>query len=325
MLSIDALKLPPTLPHPKAISSWKQTKAEYEPDCWEFQYDLYRYLELLSDDALVQRYSEIVRNMHAIVSAERDVIPINSFLSSWYWFRKEHQTRYEFALRNLPFHTPLPVIAPRGLTAAPARPRSPNAGDVLFRYGEHKWLQGLIDFGRLRMRSAGDYALMEKDPARQDDEQTKHSYSPGRHVTITFPDGKKLHPIGDVKQSVSGTDYFLYCVSMDWDTMLFEQFSDSDCCVIIKRPEEFARRLERAAASKLPGWYFYNGPIEYFDPYEQVTRQRIDNAMSKDFRFAYQREHRFLLAGLGKAATGYIDLEIGPLHDIAELHMRPAA
>jgi hypothetical protein len=51
-------------------------------------------------------------------------------------------------------------------------------GDVLFRYGERKWLQGLLDFRRLRMKSAEEYALMEKDPARQDDERVKHSYSP---------------------------------------------------------------------------------------------------------------------------------------------------
>jgi hypothetical protein len=45
--------------------------------------------------------------------------------------------------------------------------------------------------------------------------------------------------------------------------------------------------------------------------------------MSKDFRFAYQKEYRFLFAGFGKVAAGYVDLELGPLHDIAELHMRP--
>ena len=39
--------------------------------------------------------------------------------------------------------------------------------------------------------------------------------------------------------------------------------------------------------------------------------------MSKDFRFAYQRETRFLWAGFGRAATGHINLELGPLTDIA--------
>lgn len=45
--------------------------------------------------------------------------------------------------------------------------------------------------------------------------------------------------------------------------------------------------------------------------------------MSKDFRFAYQREYRFLFAGFGKQATGAQYLELGSLRDIAELHLRP--
>ncbi|MBS4005007.1 MAG: hypothetical protein AB7F72_03720 [Afipia sp.] len=323
MPDIPTLPLPSVLPHSDAIKSSKQTKTDYESDCWEFQYEIHRYLGRITDDALRARYDNIVRNMHAIISDDRNVIPIHSFLSSWYWYRKEHQTRYEFALRNVPLHRPLPIVAQRDSSAAPARPRGPNAGDVLFRYGERKWLQNLMDFGRLRMKSAQEYALMEKDPARQDDERVKHSYSPGEYISLTMPDGLQVRPIGDLKYSTSGTDYFLYCVSMDWDSVLFDQFSGTDCCVVIKEPDEFARRLEHAAKNLLPGWYFHHCPIEYFDTYERRSKERIDNAMSKDFRFAYQKEYRFLFAGFGRPATGFIDLELGPLHDIAELHMRP--
>lgn len=324
MPDIPTLPLPSILPHSDAIRSWKQTTTDYESDCWEFQYEIHRYLGRVDDEALRVRYDNIVRNMHAIISEDRNVIPIHSFLSSWYWYRKEHQTRYEFALRKLQLHRPLPLIAKRDLTAAPVRPRSPNAGDVLFRYGERKWLQVLLDFGRLRMRSAEQYALMETDPARQDDERVKHSYSPGQYVTLTMTDGQVVRPVNDLKCSTSGTDYFLYCVAMDWDPYLFDEFSGTDCCVVIKDPDEFGRRMERAAASQLPGWYFHHCPIDYFDTHERRPRERIDNAMSKEFRFAYQREYRFLFAGFGRSAAGHIDLELGPLHDIAELHDRPA-
>lgn len=325
MRNIPILALPSVLPAPEAIRSWKQTKTDYEPECWEFQYEIYRYLGRVSDDILRARYDSIVHNMHAIISDDRNVIPLISFLSSWYWYRKEHQTRYEFSLRNLPLDRPLPVIGRRNLNGAPARPRSPNAGDVLFRYGERKWLQGLVDHGRLRMRSAAEYALLEKDTARQDDENVKHSYSPGQYVTLTMPDGRQVRPTSDLKYSTSGTDYFLYCVSMDWDPLLFDEFSPADCCVVIKNPDEFGRRLERATADRLQGWYFHHCPIEYFDTHERRLRERIDNAMSKDFRFAYQKEYRFLFAGLGQAAIGHIDLELGSLRDIAELHTLPAS
>jgi hypothetical protein len=168
------------------------------------------------------------------------------------------------------------VIAKRDLSVAPARPRSPNAGDVLFRYGERKWLQSLLDFGRLRMKSAEEYALMEKDAARQDDERVKHACSPREYITITLPDGRQVRPTSDLKYSTSGTDYFLYCVSMDWDPQLFDDFSGTDCCVVIKNPDEFIRRLERAAANLLPGWFFHHCPIEYFDTHERRSKERIE-------------------------------------------------
>ncbi|MDX3969177.1 MAG: hypothetical protein QHD01_21630 [Bradyrhizobium sp.] len=95
-----------------------------------------------------------------------------------------------------------------------------------------------------------------------------------------MPDGQVVRPTSDLKYSTSGTDYFLYCVAMDWDPYLFDKFSGTDCCVVIKDPDEFARRMEQAAASQLLGWYFHHCPIDYFDTHERRSRERIDNAMS---------------------------------------------
>jgi hypothetical protein len=166
---IGRLALPGILPHPRALASGKENVTTYDPELWELEYVTHRYLGRIDETALRVRYDNIVRNMRAIISEDRLVIPIRTFLSSWYWYRKEHQTRLEFALRGLTLNRDLPVSV-RDLSAAPARPRSPNSGDVLFRYGERKWLKELVEFGRLRIKAAREYALMEKDPARQDDE-----------------------------------------------------------------------------------------------------------------------------------------------------------
>lgn len=311
---IDRLALPPTFPSAETMASLKESATNYDPEFWEFEYVPLRYLENLDEAALRIRYDAILRNMQSIISADRHVIPIRTFLSSWYWYRKEHQTRAEFAMRGLPLHRPLPVIQVRDLSSAPARPGSPNRGDVLFRYGERKWLKEMVEFGRLRIKAARDYAFMESDPARQDDELTKRSFSPGKHITITFPDGRTSKPIGDMQRSVSGIDYFVYCVANDWDPDLFADFK-AEACVVIRNLDEFARRLKQAA-TPLSDWYFHYNPVQYFDPYERTRREYFDNAMSKDFRFAYQRETRFLWAGNGRPAHGIIDLELGPLHDI---------
>jgi hypothetical protein len=312
---IDRLVLPGTLPRPEAMASLNENLTNYDPEFWELEYVSFRYLENLDEVALRARYDSILRNMQSIVSPDRHVIPIRTFLSSWYWYRKEHQTRAEFVMRGLSLHIPLPEIKAHDLSLAPARPGGPNRGDVLFRYGERKWLKEMVECGHLRIKAAREYALMESDPARQDDELTRRSFSPGKHITITFPDGKTSKPIGDLKRSVSGIDYFVYCVANEWDPDLFADFK-AEACVVIRNPDEFAKRLKQAAAS-LSDWYFHYNAVQYFDPYERTAHEYFDNAMSKDFRFAYQRETRFLWAGNGRSAHGFIDLELEPLHDIA--------
>jgi hypothetical protein len=322
MQELETLKLPGALPSANAMKSWGHSSHSYEPEVWEFEYKVRRFLGRVSDEAVRARYDAIVRNMQAIVEEDRNVIPINSFLSSWYWYRKEHQTRYEFQLRALSLERPLPVLNASPRDTGPARPRGPNAADVLFRYGMLGHLEDLLGRGSLRIKAAREYALMELDPARKDDEVSKHSFSPGDYTRVTREDGRPIKVIGDVKHSVTGADYFAYCVSGDWDAGLFDDFG-VDCCAVIHNPDEFARRMEIAAKQQLPGWYFHHNPVHYFDPYEPGVNEHIDNAMAKDFRFAYQKEYRFLLASLqGHRAEGIKALELGPLGDIVTLHPR---
>src|SRR4051794_23095922 len=103
-MPIQVLPLPSTLPSPEAIKSWGQNEVFYEADFWMLEYHSHRYLGRVNDSSLIARYDAIVRNMLSIIADERHVITIHSFLSSWYWYRKEYQTRLEFALRDLPLH-----------------------------------------------------------------------------------------------------------------------------------------------------------------------------------------------------------------------------
>lgn len=322
MLEIEPLKLPGVLPHRDAIKGWGHNRHSYDPELWELEYRTRHYLSRVSDAGVQARYEAIARNMRAIIGEDRNVIPINSFLSSWYWYRKEHQTRLELKLRGLPLLCE-PLLRTGSREAAPARPRHPNAADVLFRYGKRSDLERLLARGEMRVKAAREYFLLERDPARQDDEVQKHSYLPGDYTRVTREDGTPIKVIGDLKSSVAGADYYAHCVSCDWDRELFDDFG-VDCCAVIRDPEEFARRMELAAHEQLGGWYFHHNPLNYFDPYEPTVNERIDNAMAKDFRFAYQKEYRFLLASFqGHRAESFKTLELGPLVDIVTLHDRP--
>jgi hypothetical protein len=321
MLLVPSLTLLASLPHTNAMKSFGSNRHAYESEFWELQYQAYRYLGRMSDADLVVRHESIIRNMKALLTTDRDIIPIQSFLSSWFWFRKKHQTRLEFLLRGI--SVPAPPDAgslTSTLSAAPIRPLHPNAADVLFRYGQRKDLSSMLSDGAIRIGPASHYKNMQGDLARFDEECSKTSLLPGQHTRVTTMDGRNIPVIGDVSRSVSAPNYYALCMSCDWDLSLFDDFG-ADCCVIIKDPETFAVRLETTFAPVLPGWYFHHNPVEYFDPYETTRNGYFDATMCKDFRFAYQREYRFLwFSQQGEEAGDFKFGKVGSLGDIAELH-----
>lgn len=324
MLFVPPLILPETLPSDWAIRSGRETRHNYDPELWELQYQTYRYLERVSDDELTARYLGILKNMRSIVSRDRHVIPIVSFLGSWYWYRKEHQTRYEFYLRGVD----LPAEPPEGILDnlqpnAPARPRHPNAGDLIFRYTAAHWAQQMVDNGVLRLTPASYYGRSEMNVARKDIECEKTSYMPGKHVLVTTLDGRDIPVNGNVSHAISAPDYYVLSMSCDWDDALFDDFGDA--CILIHNPKGFAGLLSRAASAQLPGWYFHHNPIEYFDPYEMIPNHGVTAGNSKDFAYAYQREYRFQWMPLnGQLTRGYIDLELGPLKYFVQMHEKPS-
>lgn len=261
--------------------------------------------------------------MTMLVSSERDLIPINSFLSSWYWFRKEHQTRLEFALRHidLPVEAPVDVHFDNAHAGAPVRPRHPNAGDVIFRYGKRSHIEGIVHDGAIRISPASSYKAMEDDTALQDTEESKASFQQGERTRITSHAEGRIPGMDDDELTASSTDYYVFCASCDWDRNLFTSFDGADACLIIKDVEEFGRRLESAASARLSGWRCFHGPVHYFDPYERVGYERINLGISKDFKYAYQREYRFLWMPLDDQPTyGPLDLNLGNVGELLVMH-----
>ena len=320
MKKLCSLKLPDTFPHEEAIKSWNQNIHDYEPEFWEFQYEIYRYLKNVSNENLINRYKELCRNFEVLTGRERHIIPVNSFLSSWYWYRKEHQTRYELFLRELP----LPVSKPKprqefkGLFSSGL----PNSGDVLFRYGHIRYMKQIVEEGKIRISPASKYNDGCMLDPRTDDEMNKHCWTLGEHIKIETQDGKQIPIIGDLKRTTSASNnYYTLCFSCDFEPMNFELFG-YDSCVVINNPDEFAFRLERGTKSILPRWYFHHNPIEYFDPYEPIKNQYFSATMCKDFSYAYQKEYRFLWDPFKNGnAEDYFEVNLGSLRDICELYV----
>jgi hypothetical protein len=111
-------------------------------------------------------------------------------------------------------------------------------------------------------------------------------------------------------------------MTCDWHPDLFTDFK-ADACIVIKDADLFARRIEVAASSQLPGWRFYHNPVEYFDPYQILINEHFDAWTFKDFKFAYQREYRFIWVPQHDAVPdGFKFLRLGNLSDLAEVHAK---
>jgi len=321
MQKIQPLEPPEQLPTLGTLKSWGQNEYDYEPEFWELQYEICRYLKNVADDILDERYRDLHRNFCILVRPERHIIPVNSFLSSWYWYWKEHQTRYEFFLRNLPL--PLPLPCPRGNFTAPLRPKGPNSCDIVFRYGNSQFMKPFVESGEIRISPASVYKDGLVSDPRTDDELNIHRYLTGQHTRITTKEGTEITIIGDLHETYSiPMNYYTLCMSSDFEPQIFEEFG-YDSCVIIKDPNQFAARLEASTKSLLPNWYFHYNPVEYLDPYEPCKNQHLDPVMCKDFRFAYQMEYRVIWHPQDHgSAKDYIVVRIGSLEDICELYIR---
>jgi hypothetical protein len=320
MQSCAALPLPQSLPHPKAIASTGATVEQYQPAQWEYEYRTRRYLSRVIQGDLERRHDEIRRNLMTLSHSDRDVIPITSSDSSWFWIRKEFQTRLEFSLRSIPL--PDPQFVPHAPQAVPERGSYPNASDVLFRFGKKIHLLPMLTGGAVRLGSATSYVTMENDAARRDEETIKSAYLPGDHARVSHVDGREIPVVGDITRQFSTPNYYMLCLSSDWDNSTFDSFKDTDSCLVVRDTEKFGQRTLGACLKTYPESVGGLVPVHYFDPHEMRPREPRDPALMKDFRFAYQQEWRLICTPGLPSTEPAIFVNVGPLADIAALYNR---
>jgi hypothetical protein len=314
--AIPRITVPSVKPHEKAINN----KHEYDQDFWELDYAMTGYLSGVLDDELFSRHLAIIKNMQSLTSPDRHTIPISCFLSSWYWFRKEHQTRYEMAKRDLPLPAEtkdLPLLEPTNQRTH-IRPIRPNAGNILYRYTEPKFAEAFLKKGSVYLSCATKMSSHKGDKARFDIETSKSRFSSKDNIKFTTMGGKNIPIISDLKRTSSSPDYYLFCVSTDYDPILLNELGGA--CVAIKDPEKFSLKLQQWGEVNMPDWFFGEFPIEYYDPYEHIKNHVTAASMTKGFEFAYQREFRFAFGSTaGLNAVPIPPIELGNLEDIAEI------
>jgi hypothetical protein len=317
--SVERCELPSQLPSESSMRSWGQNFHNYDPEVWDLEYISLRYLEDLYDEDLFARHKHIIKNLIHIASEQRDIIPSVSPLSSWYWYRKEHQTRVEMALRGLD------ASAPKNLgmvedTSRPACPIGfPNGTNLLLKFGEHKHMKNMILYGEIKFSPARYFEDTYIEKARHDIEYEKSVFTPGSRVRIIDPRGNESPIIGSLKTTYSGPFYHMACFTCEWQCTMFSDFN-ANSCVMITDPEEFFRRIYNAKEAQYAGWHFHHNPIQYYDPYEIYRDTYVSQAMSKDFKFSYQKEYRVIFSNHKNSdAPDWQILRIGNCRDIMQL------
>ena len=118
-------------------------------------------------------------------------------------------------------------------------------------------------------------------------------------------------------------DYWMFCMADILDQRLFADFA-ADSCVIIRR-KPFVERLLSRTRLLLPNVNTFFGYVNYIDPLGALParvplNRSLPVHMTKVFRYAYQREIRFVCKP--KRHREHLEarpLVIGPISDISEL------
>lgn len=292
-------------------------------EIWEFAYQVHRYLKNYSDADLEARFRDILKSEHYLKDWLDSRAPITVYNSPLYWQRKLFLIRKEYGLRGvIPPTVELPQTKPlNDVMQAAGRQK-----DIIVRYDKKKFAQGVYEHGRLRVKLATEFADGSLTDAQRDTEREKTRRHLGSSVTITTQDGRKIPVIGDLyRTSTYAPNYngYTWCASNALDAYMFDEF-EADACVVIHDAEAFSKRLNSAMQKHLTGWYFHHNPIMYFDPPEPISPNEYQDAfMTKEIRYAYQKEYRFLwvpTSGQRVPECKYFDIELGSLADLADYH-----
>lgn len=288
-----------------------------------------RFMRHLTDQQIQRRLSDITANLTRVTD-QGLIAPLLPGDPLVYWTARFTEVMEEIALRYGPY--------PAGLAEGRIRPSNlPGSLDrrnlgtprelrkkrqstaFLVKYGREKFLRPALERGSLRISPASAYLDPSLNAAVRDDELSAEidyavfSLPPVAEVARRASPGARIR----ATQRMT-TNYYVFCTSRALELRLLSDF-DGDSCLVVHDIPLFSRRLQSTISRALPGWSVNNGDVNYYDPL-QVMPGQVNLPLSKHFRYAYQREYRFVW--LPPESQGRLDplhVELGRLDDIAEI------
>lgn len=304
-------------------------------EMWRQSYRNYHYCRHLSEPELKQRFRDVFLNLLRLTPKAQIGLPAidaegAKWMELWTHVLEEMAQRYgpypNGMTRDILHDEPIPdFVGELGRKCAhvlTSRGLSPN--QAFIKFGKPAHMTALIEQGAIRVQSASYYGDAAHNGAVKDDELSLNlSLRMTREDILKVVSNPQDVPdsVADQRLDVSyrsERDYWLYCVTNSIEPRLFVDF-EATACVIIKDRSAFSRRLKLASTGDLSGAKFDEGNALYIDPLLPSSGQ-VNIPFSKHFRYAYQREFRFVWwPGERVEKLSHVDLKIGPLGDIAEL------
>jgi hypothetical protein len=291
-----------------------------------------RYLRSMPEDALSERLVHFLNNC---VRLDRNSMVQLCALESPDMFTRLMDVLAETGLRHGRIVGTQPrevwdrtrnvMIQPSAETAERAKrleARIPTTHNgLLFRFSKYQHMEELLDAGGLLFQFASSFRDQEGLAVRDDELRLEFDryLSADEAASIACSSYSPGNWDGTTKLSVSleCPDFLTLCLT---DTVNYRMISDwrAEAAIIIHDPTEFGHRLAKGAQHLLGKTRtLESGKVYYIDPYFPLTSK--DVPFCKHFRFAYQREFRFVIRIPEAVEFGGRKLWLGSLADIATL------
>ena len=192
------------------------------------------------------------------------------------------------------------------------------------KFGRREHIVNAFDRGALRIAPASSYDDPSLNSAQADKELEHVAITPNEHLIFKLyaqdADGNEIEaPVRkkELFRYMLVPDFYVWCCGLGYDARLFHEFQ-ADTVLIVRDKEKFRTRLSTPVARTLPKQNMTDGPLRYYDPYT-IRREELVPIFSKHFRYLYQNEYRFAWDAPSGETIKPFFVELGPLHDIAEV------
>lgn len=195
--------------------------------------------------------------------------------------------------------------------------------NILLRFGEKKYMRELYEDGGLLFQEASSFAKSDNLSVRDDELNLLMKYYVPRDQLRLIPGAPDPDAITErgvaLNMQISCPDFLVLCLTNAINRRLVSDWN-AEAVVVIHNPTEFRRRLARASqelAKKAGAKELEAGKVQYLDPYFPLGQP--DVPFCKPYKFAYQREFRFVIRGDNNLPLEDRKLMIGSIKDIADL------